>query len=210
MHLHRSCVYVGISIMEDMKDRIRQVMNWANMTQQEFAQRLHVSPASLSSIFSGRTRPTNMHVSAIHIAFPQIRINWLLFGEGDMLQPESTSVNMPSDLFELSLAGQPTSTHSPSPAPEDVTSTPVRQSADAVPVTPAQVEALSKPTSSARTRRAAQRSTSTQVAATTRSVSPTEDVQTQAKNIDNTQRQVTEIRVFYDNGTYESFFPSRG
>ncbi len=55
------------------------------MTQQEFAARLDISPASLSSIFNGRTNPTNNHVQAIHRAFPNININWLLFGEGDML-----------------------------------------------------------------------------------------------------------------------------
>lgn len=41
-----------------MKDRIRKVMESQQMTQQEFADFIHISPASLSSIFTGRTRPT--------------------------------------------------------------------------------------------------------------------------------------------------------
>ena len=40
--------------------------------------------ASLSNIFNGKTNPTNNHVSAIHRRFPDININWLMFGEGDM------------------------------------------------------------------------------------------------------------------------------
>lgn len=67
----------------EMKDRIRQIMDDAKMSQQDFAAKLGISAASLSSIFTGRTRPTNNHVQAIHKAFPEININWLLFGEGD-------------------------------------------------------------------------------------------------------------------------------
>ncbi|MCI6725324.1 MAG: helix-turn-helix domain-containing protein, partial [Bacteroidales bacterium] len=41
-----------------MKDRIRRVMEYAHLSQQDFALRLGMSPASLSSIFTGRTNPT--------------------------------------------------------------------------------------------------------------------------------------------------------
>ena len=67
-----------------MKDRIKQVMEWTGLSQQDFATKLGISPASLSSIFNGRTNPTNNHVQAIHRSFPEIDINWLLFGEGKM------------------------------------------------------------------------------------------------------------------------------
>ena len=69
----------------EMKDRIRQIMDDAKMSQQDFAAKLGISAASLSSIFTGRTRPTNNHVQAIHKAFPEIDTNWLMFGEGEML-----------------------------------------------------------------------------------------------------------------------------
>jgi transcriptional regulator with XRE-family HTH domain len=59
-----------------MKDRVRQVMTWAKLSQQDFATYLEISPASLSSIFNGRTNPTNNHVQAIHRAFPEINVNW--------------------------------------------------------------------------------------------------------------------------------------
>ena len=74
-----------------MKDRVRQVMTWAKLSQQDFATYLEISPASLSSIFNGRTNPTNNHVQAIHRAFPEINVNWLMFGEGEMLTNSSTS-----------------------------------------------------------------------------------------------------------------------
>lgn len=68
-----------------MRERIRQVMDSMGLSQQEFAQKLGMSPASLSNIFNGRSNPTNNHVQAIHRAFPNINTSWLMFGEGTML-----------------------------------------------------------------------------------------------------------------------------
>ena len=54
------------------------------MSQKEFAERLKISPASLSNILAGKTSPTNYHVQAVHNAFPDININWLFCGTGEM------------------------------------------------------------------------------------------------------------------------------
>lgn len=67
-----------------MKDRIRQIMESKHMTQQVFAQFIDMSPASLSSIFNGRTKPTLNIVEAIKKKIPEINIDWLLFGSGEM------------------------------------------------------------------------------------------------------------------------------
>lgn len=69
-----------------MKERIRLIQEQLGLSQIEFANKLGISPASLSSIYTGRTNPTNNHVMAIHKAFPQINVNWLMFGEGDMTE----------------------------------------------------------------------------------------------------------------------------
>ena len=71
-----------------MKERIRTLMTNAGLTQQDFALRLEISAASLSNIFNGKTNPTNTHVCAVHKAFPNVNINWLLFGEGEMFLDE--------------------------------------------------------------------------------------------------------------------------
>ena len=54
------------------------------MTQQVFADYLQQSPATLSSIFNGRTRPTLNIVEAIKTKIPDISTEWLLWGTGDM------------------------------------------------------------------------------------------------------------------------------
>ena len=60
-------------------------MDHYGLSQQNFAAQLGVAPATISSIFTGRTNPTNKHVQAIHKAFPEIDTNWLMFGEGEMM-----------------------------------------------------------------------------------------------------------------------------
>ena len=70
-----------------MKDRIMKIMKDEGMDQKDFAAALKISPSSLSNIFNGRSNPTSNHVSAIHRRFPEININWLMFGEGEMYKP---------------------------------------------------------------------------------------------------------------------------
>lgn len=86
-----------------MKDRILEIMKRNNMTQQEFAAALEISPATLSNIFNGKTNPTNNHVMAIHKRFPQINVNWLMFGEGNMFTIENmgfeNTSSIENDLF---------------------------------------------------------------------------------------------------------------
>ena len=81
----------------DVKDRIKLLMDSVKMSQQEFAKVLGITPGSLSGILNERTRPTNNHTLAVHKAFPNISINWLLFGEGDLFGHEenpSQSLNL--------------------------------------------------------------------------------------------------------------------
>ena len=63
------------------------------MTQQVFADYIQQSPATLSSIFNGRTRPTLNIVEAIKKKIPNISTDWLMFGSGDMYLPSSDADN---------------------------------------------------------------------------------------------------------------------
>lgn len=67
-----------------MKERIRQLMEQLNLNQQEFSKKIRVSSASISNILAGRSNPTHNHVMAIHAALPEVNVNWLMFGEGEM------------------------------------------------------------------------------------------------------------------------------
>lgn len=163
-----------------MKDRILQIMRKENMSQQEFAKAIEISPASLSSIFNGRTNPTNNHVNAIHHHFPDININWLMFGEGDMYISDKGSVvvggNVEGELFRSQGAVAADDnflfTEIPSNLQED---SPVYTS------------------SSVASREASQ------------GEAPVQVIREVVKYIDKPQRRITEIRIFFDDGTYEVF-----
>lgn len=67
-----------------MKDRIRQLMDAMHMNQQTFASSTGIGSASLSNIFNGRTQPTLKQVDAITDKFPNVNPWWLLKGQGRM------------------------------------------------------------------------------------------------------------------------------
>lgn len=169
-----------------MKERIRQLMKTVEMSQLEFANKLEIAPASLSNIFTGKTNPTNNHVVAIHRAFPEINISWLLFGEGDMYiisgeeDETATADEAVSDSMEFSEAAQviiPASIMAGDYVMENAA--------------PKFVSGTQKPKRENIPYRGY------------------ENVYQKSENIiDKPIRKIKEIRVFFDDGTYESFVPS--
>lgn len=178
-----------------MKDRIKLIMEKAGLSQQEFAAKLGISAASLSSIFTGRTNPTNNHVMAIHKAFPQINVNWLMFGEGDICMGEDAfSANDGSEKEESSSLAEEEKKEDAS-HPSLNTQQTVRSLFDEETSAPTSQAAISSPTYSGRKDMRTTVRGNGQVV-TTNIVAERED------------RKIKEIRVFYSNGTYESFVPS--
>lgn len=181
-----------------MKDRIRCVMDYAGLTQTEFSARLSIPPSSLSSIYTGRTKPTNNHVQAIHQAFPEINISWLMFGEGEMLIPkkdEQASADV-SDLVSEGVAdlGLFTQQSDVTPLPIEVSS-----SGSIHPRTDRNVSgraALSPHTDIGSNRD------------TLRQNRPPQNAIENTKNVDIKRRKIKEIRIFFDDGTYEVFGPT--
>lgn len=168
---------------KNMKDRILQIMKQEKMTQQEFASVLEISPASLSSIFNGRTNPTNNHVQAIHRCFPAISVNWLMFGEGDMYVSASSAGN---DEHKTDQTDGVLNFEEYDKASVDPSSS--ASFADAVGKGEDNPERLKRETEGASVYSAVQ---------------PV--IKETIKYIDKPQRKITEIRIFYDDGTYETF-----
>lgn len=112
--------------MNELKDRIRQLMDELHMNQQSFAQLTRIGTASLSSIFNGRTRPTMNHVMGILDTLPDVNPLWLLRGEGPMLfdhdseverQHDSLAATSSASLSSPASSPAPASPSSPAPAP---------------------------------------------------------------------------------------------
>ncbi len=155
-----------------MKDRIRQIMESQNMTQQVFAEFIGQSPATLSSIFNGRTRPTINIVEAIKRKIPNISTDWLMFGSGEMMVDDSFA---------------------PSPTPAEDQS----QKFDRNPMLDFDNSNFSAPQNPL------------PAASNFNSVKNTrsEIVREELKFADKPQRRVIEIRVFYDDQTWDTFVP---
>jgi transcriptional regulator with XRE-family HTH domain len=161
-----------------MKDRIRQIMESQHMTQQVFADFIGLAPATLSSIYNERTRPTLSVVEAIKKKIPNISTDWLMFGSGDMY----TSSPAPADsLFSAEEGGvndgqivqNPMFDFDQSQSPTPQQGTPSPYSFNSVKSTRPEIE------------------------------------RTEVKVIDKPQRRVKEIRVFYDDQTWECFVPEK-
>lgn len=183
---------------ETMIERIRSIMDYAKLSQQDFAARLGISPASLSSILTGRTNPTNKHVMGVHVAFPEINVNWLMFGEGEMLVNGAPSHTLSGDEDgALDTASEIVQLESATSNVEGVSSTdaPFAMAPDVVDVhNRAAVEPRAGIVSPRREQRITSRGNG--------------NMATMGINIDKDERKIKEIRVFYSNGTYESFVPS--
>ena len=144
------------------------------MTQQVFADYIQQSPATLSSIFNGRTRPTLNIVEAIKKKIPNISTDWLMFGSGDMYLPQNEGLNEEENAPNGPLQIQNPMLDfdaTPSPTPQNAVQQP--QNSNSVRSTRLDLE------------------------------------RQEVKTIDKPQRRITEIRVFYDDQTWETFVPQK-
>jgi len=163
-----------------MKDRIKQIMESKHMTQQVFAEFIGTTPATLSGIFNDRTRPTINIVEAIKKKIPDINTDWLMFGFGEMYH--SAPSPLPAD------GDSAVRTPEASGVKNGVEPIFDFSDHDAYPSQSATLQGVSN--NSVRN---------------TRLVGGNEEV----KIVNKPPRHVTEIRVYYDDQTWESFVPAK-
>ena len=65
-----------------MKERLVKLMELLNMSPTQFAVAIGVQRATLQHIISGRNEPSLKIIMAIHNAFPDVELEWLLSGKG--------------------------------------------------------------------------------------------------------------------------------
>ncbi|WP_455672905.1 helix-turn-helix domain-containing protein [Phocaeicola sp.] len=150
-----------------MKERIAQIVQKEGITAAQFADKIGISPSSLSHILSGRNNPSLEVVMKIHKACDYISLDWLLYGEGEMEIDVDSDNNggFPGPLFdENSLFASNGSSASEYRKGNEV-KTPI--------------------------------------------FTPKEIVREEIKYIEKPSKKITEIRIFFDNGTYETFRPEK-
>ena len=162
-------------LIEKMKDRIKQIMESQHMTQQVFAEFLGIAPATLSGIFTERTKPTLNTVEAIKKKLPTLSTDWLMFGKEPMYLDHTAQIDENStsnaSQTDSALQGSLFDFSTPPSTPQG-SARPVQNSTGVKP---------------------------------TRLEMGFSDM----NNFDKQPRKVTEIRVFYDDQTWESFVPAK-
>ena len=153
-----------------MKERITKIMQKEEMTAAQFAEKIGLSPSSLSHILNGRNNPSLDVVMKIHKACNYVNLPWLIYGEGEMEwkaevpKSEETGISGMA-LFDESTFFTPEGTEERENRKEMAPKTPV--------------------------------------------YAPKEIVREEIKYIEKPARKITEIRIFFDNGTYETFRPDK-
>jgi transcriptional regulator with XRE-family HTH domain len=74
-----------------MNNRIGLLLKVKDVTASKFAEMIGVQPSNISHILSGRNKPSLDFITKVIETFPDINLEWLMFGKGSMLQHEIIS-----------------------------------------------------------------------------------------------------------------------
>ena len=145
-------------------------MQKEEMTAAQFAEKIGLSPSSLSHILNGRNNPSLDVVMKIHKACNYVNLPWLIYGEGEMEWKAEVPKSEETGISGMALFDE--SAFFTSEGTEE------REN---------RKEMAPKPPLYA----------------------PKEIVREEIKYIEKPARKITEIRIFFDNGTYETFRPDK-
>lgn len=67
-----------------MVERINLLLKAKNITARQFAEEIGIQPSGMSHILSGRNNPSLDFVMKVIRRWPEVNINWLMFGKGEM------------------------------------------------------------------------------------------------------------------------------
>ena len=153
-----------------MKDRINQIKLREGLTDGQFAEKIGISPASLSHILNGRNNPSLDVIMKIHKSCNYVNLPWLIYGEGEMEGQPEVFNSGEAGISGVSLFDESAFfTHEGTDERENR-----KEMAPKSPV-----------------------------------FAPKEIVREEIKYIEKPAKKITEIRIFFDNGTYETFRPDK-
>ena len=154
-------------------------MESQHMSQQVFADFIGIAPATLSGIFTERTKPTLNTVEAIKKRLPSLSTDWLMFGREPMYIDQNAAPDEAQNNKGTTdtISGMETFLEFDSSK-----STPTPSTLSNTRINPGQQKTVN---------------------------SRFENEYDNMKNVDRRIRKVVEIRVFYDDQTWESFVPAK-
>ena len=166
-----------------MKDRIKAIMESQHMSQKLFSDFTGINPGTLSLLLRDKAQPTLNTYEAIHKHFPDISMEWLFDGQGPMYKKDVAAQN---DGAAVSADGASASADG-SALSSDGSATPASGDGSASPLFSGSNQ---------------------QQAAVLNQIGKSVE-KAVVKYVDKPQRKITEIRVFFDDQTWESFVPKK-
>lgn len=167
-----------------------------HLNSSQFCNMIAISPGTLSHIRSGRTEPTLNILRQIQKAFPDINPLWLFSNDGSMYFSDSTAASENAEPEEELVEEK---TQNDVPIDLFGFTAPNNQSS-------AKVAALPQSTYGSNSARGSQNQKPiSTVGSTSPVVSVQEVVAETLKLQQKPQRKVVEVRIFFDDGTFETF-----
>ena len=153
----------------EIKDRIRMIMEREKVPPKVFAKTIGVQQSTLSHILNGRNKPSLDVIMKVHQKYDYVNLEWLLYGEGEMMvSEEETSFSSSNSDYLPSLFDENLINSSKEPA---------------IPENRKEI-ALEDPVNT-----------------------PKEIVKQEIIYKERPPKKITEIRIFFDDNTYETFKP---
>lgn len=194
------------------KEKIELIIESKHLNNTQFCNEVGIAPGTLSHIRNGRTEPTLNILRNIAQAFPDINPAWLFYGEGEMYKDE-VSPTLENQLLEddhslYQMKGAESHIEDgqlPLFFPDDSLAVPQTTSLQSQ----SAISAASASTASVASRKSPVASASA-VAATPMSVMTNPQVVQEAvaealRQQQRVIRKVVEVRIFFDDGTFETF-----
>lgn len=162
--------------------RLKGFIEQSGLTYSQFADKCGIPRPSLSQIISGRNKKiSDVIVGQIHQAFPELSVLWLLFGEGSMIAKSESCNETNDDMSEITN--------------ENSKNTPVSTDASEYSI----LTGLETPVKPAQPRVINQVRTDERMAA----------IEAEIEKLRKNPRKVVQITVYYDDSTFETFYPAK-
>lgn len=173
--------------------RLKGFIDSQGVTHSQFADTCGIARASLSQLLSGRNKKiSDVLVGQIHKAYPDLSVLWLMFGEGPMLMSKS-NIAAPDASSDSEIGANDTT---PLSTARDVaTSLDDDTSAEEQ----RNVRPLNTPANCSNISENQIHDTEIKIAELTR----------QIDKIRKNPRKVSHITIYYDDSTFETFYPRR-
>lgn len=187
--------------LDNVAARLKKYIEFKNLTSSQFADLCGIPRPSLSQLLTGRNKKINdVTLSQIHSGCPDLSISWLLFGEGDMIpnggsaKPTEPTAKEASETESSLFASYNSKSSVGSACQSPEIPTKDREKAKE----PKEIGLKSSPNSH-----------KTAVAQEIEHIQENAALLKQIEKMRANPRKVTQITIYYDDSTFETFYPGR-